>query len=390
MQKKLTVSQLNAYIGGVFDDEFVLHNVTVCGEVFEFKRMGARTFITMKEGDCTLPCVSFVPIEKDMLGMNVEAVGSVNFYEKTGRVSFLIEEITPAGEGKILLDVANLKENLRKEGLFDNRLPLPQEISKVAVITSEYGAVLHDIVSVIRAKGVSLSICVYDVRVQGKDSASEISSAIVGINSCNLGIDAIIIARGGGSATDLAAYNTEEVARAVAGSRIPIVSAVGHETDYTLCDLCASARAGTPSIAADIVAYSAYRKTERVRNLAYAISACIERKVLAYRNRVISRGVGIINYSESKLAKETQRVKNAICEISRKAESIATAGEQRLKFMAAMLDKSNPLKVLAQGYAKIVMNGKEVADSKTLQNGDDITLIMRDGKVNAKVSEVKK
>lgn len=389
MQKKLTVSQLNAYIRGVFDDEFVLHDVTVCGEVFEFKRMGARTFITLKEGECTLPCVSFRAVDDGLLGKNVESVGTVNFYEKTGRVSFLIDEITPSGDGKILLDLAKLRESLRVEGLFDNRLELPSEISKVAVITSEHGAVLHDIASVVRSKGVSLAICVYDVRVQGRESASEISTAIDDLNAGKLGIDAIIIARGGGSATDLAAYNTEEVARAVARSKIPIISAVGHETDYTLCDLCASVRAGTPSIAADIVAYSAYQKTERIRNLSKAICAGIEKKFAVCRNRVISRGMGIIDYSESKISSQSHRIVYDATQIARKAENILSAREDRLKFIAAMLDKVNPLKVLSQGYSKLVMDGREITSSKMLKTGDDIKIIMRDGKVKAKVGEVK-
>ena len=385
MQKKLTVSQLNKYIGGVFDDEIVLHDVTVCGEVFECRRTGARTFITLREGDCSLSCVSFCKIDDVSEGMNVEAVGTVGFYAKTGRVSFLIEDLSPVGEGRLAVEFAKLKAKLQGEGLFQNRPPLPAKINKIAVITSEYGAVLHDIISVVRSKNPFTDICVYDVRVQGADSAATVAAAIKEINDLCADIDVMIVARGGGSAEDLQAYNTETVARAVAASKIPIVSAVGHETDYTLCDLCASYRAGTPSIAADVVTEPIMNKIARVRSLSVRMGASLARKFESVRNRLTYRAMAVVNRSEINLERKEERVKTALRAAYARLDAKTAKKGEKIAFVAAMLDRVSPLRVLAQGYAKVTLGGKEVTSANELTSGDEINVVMKDGGVKAKV-----
>lgn len=385
MQKKLTVSQLNKYIGGVFDDEFVLHDVTVCGEVFECRRTGARTFITLREGDCSLSCVAFCRVDGVSEGMNVEALGTVGFYAKSGRVSFLIDELAPVGAGRLAAELAKLKAKLQSEGLFEDRPPLPRKIKKIAVVTSEYGAVMHDIISVVRAKDPSADVCVYDVRVQGADSAATIAAALKDINELCADVDVIIVARGGGSAEDLQAYNTETVARAVAGSRIPVVSAVGHETDYTLCDLCASCRAGTPSIAADIVTEPVLAKLARVRALASRLSDCLGRKYDGVRHRVAYRAMAVVNRSEINLGRKEERVKTALRAAYAQLSAKAAKKSDKLALIAALLDKSSPLRVLAQGYAKVTRGGKEVTSALELAVGDEINVVMKDGSVKAQV-----
>lgn len=385
MQKKLTVSQLNKYISGVFDDEIVLHDVTVCGEIFEIRRMGARTFITLREGDCSLSCVAFCRIDGVGEGMNAEAIGTVGFYAKSGRVSFLVDEIAPVGEGRIAAELAKLKAKLQSEGLFDNRLPLPEKVRKIAVVTSEYGAVLHDIVSVVRAKNPYMDICVYDVRVQGADSAATIAAAIKDINALCGDVDVLIVARGGGSAEDLRAYNTETVARAVASSSIPVVSAVGHETDYTLCDLCASYRAGTPSIAADIVTEPVTAKITRLRALAAHMGVSLNRKFENVRHRVTYRAMTVVYNSEIIIGRKENRVKGALQTAYARLEAKVVRKDEKLAFTSAMLDRSSPLRVLAQGYAKVTKEGREIVSAKELNASDEINVVMKDGSVKAKV-----
>lgn len=386
MQRKLTVSQLNQYIGGVFDDECVLHDVTVCGEVFEYRQAGATSFLTLREGDCVLSCVCFRGTGNVAVGMNVEALGSVGFYAKTGRVSFLVEEIRPSGEGVLALEFQKLKEKLRREGLFENRPPLPSVIRKIAVVTSEGGAVIHDILSVVRTKNPSLDVCVCDVRVQGRESAGEIVSVLRLLGSSRLGIDAVVIARGGGSAYDLQAYNTEEVARAVADCPLPIVSAVGHETDYTLCDLCASARAGTPSIAADLVASPGAEKAAQVRSLLLRMEAGLSRKFLRLRSRAAVRAAAVVSCGENLVRSKTEKTTRLLESAFRRLENLLSARRQKVALLAAVLDQSSPLKTLSRGYAKIVKNGEEVASSRDLTRGDEISIVMRDGKVKAEVT----
>ena len=317
--------------------------------------------------------------------MNVEALGTVTFYARTGRVSFVIEDVTPSGEGKLLLELLALKEKLKSEGLFENRPPLPEHIKKAAVITSEYGAVIHDILSVVRSKNQYLDICVCDVRVQGSESAQSIADAVRDINRSRLGIDVIVIARGGGSAYDLSAYNTETVARAVAASALPVVSAVGHETDYTLCDLCASVRAGTPSIAADIISEPVTGKIARLRSLAAALSDALDDKVSSCASRVAYRAMSLVGKAELAAAKRESAVRRSAEEMKDALDALLAAKSNRLAFLSAMLDKSSPLKILSQGYAKIARNGEEITSAAALAAGDRITVRMADGKAEAEV-----
>ncbi len=385
MQRKLTVSQLNKYISGVFDDETVLHDVTVCGEVYEYKRYGARTFITLREGDCTLSCVSFGAHDGISEGMNAEAVGTVTFYAGTGRVSFVIESIEPAGKGKLLLELLKLKEKLRGEGLFENRPRLPSGIKKVALITSAHGAVLHDIVSVVRSKNPYLDLCLYDVRVQGAESAHLIAEAIKNVNTMS-DIDVIIVARGGGSAYDLQAYNDEAVARAVAYSAVPIVSAVGHETDYTLCDLCASVRAGTPSIAADIVCEPIRDKIAYVRRLGERLIEAMSGMYASRERDVMRKASAVVAESNMTVDRRASEVAFAASRMGDRLLRLYEKSNDKIAGLAAMLDKVSPFKILSRGYAKISKDGKEIDSVRGLCAGDEISVRMSDGKITAKVT----
>ncbi len=384
MQRKLTVSQLNKYISGVFDDETVLHDVTVCGEVYECKRYGARTFITLREGDCTLSCVSFGALDNISEGMSVDALGTVTFYAGTGKVSFVTERMEPVGKGKLMLELLKLREKLKFEGLFENRPRLPDRINKVALITSEHGAVLHDVVSVVRAKNPYLDLCVCDVRVQGTESAGLIAEAVKNVNTMS-DIDAIIIARGGGSAYDLQAYNTETVARAVAYSRIPVVSAVGHETDYTLCDLCASARAGTPSIAADMVCEPVTEKLARLRGLAEKLTVGLSALYFGRERAVIRAATAVVGLSELTVSRRMSGIGFIASKMSDRISGICEKRENELSKLAAMLDRASPFKILSRGYAKICKDGREIVSVRGLSVGDEISVRMADGKINAKV-----
>ncbi len=387
MQRKLTVSQLNAYISGVFEDEFVLHDVVVRGEVFEARAVGARTFFTLKEGGCTLNCVTFAHMRADV-GADVEARGTVTFYAKTGRVSFVADDIAVAGEGALLAELKKLREKLRSEGLFENRPPLPAVVRKAVVITSEYGAVMHDILSVCRNAYPRIDLCFCDVRVQGADSAETISRAISDVNFFCADADVIVIARGGGSASDLQAYNTETVARAVAASRLPVISAVGHETDYTLCDLCASVRAGTPSIAASMMIAPAAEAAARVLNAAQSVARAAQRIYDNKKQRVLYDSLRVISLCERISDRHVARISSLLSKISALAENKANRASERLAGACAALERLSPLKVLSQGYAKVIRNGSEQPGIEGLKPGDEITVLMRDGKFDAAVTGI--
>ncbi|MBR6788321.1 MAG: exodeoxyribonuclease VII large subunit [Clostridia bacterium] len=384
MQRKLTVSQLNNYISGVFADERVLHDVIVCGEIFECKKSGPRSFITLKEGDCSLSVVSFLPVTGLEEGMSVEAKGTVSFYAKSGKLSFIADEINPTGEGKLLLELIKLRKRLQEEGLFANRPPLPTKINKIAVITSATGAVIHDIISVVKNKNPYMDICVCPTKVQGEGSAQSIAEAIKNVNK-TLIADVIIIARGGGSAEDLQAYNTEIVARAVSGSLLPIISAVGHETDYTLCDLCASARAGTPSIAADMVCEDVFEKIARIKMLAKNIVESAFNKYEDRKSRIVYSANAVVRYGEMSLRSRSEKVKRDVAALHKTLERKLSSKNDKLSYLSAMIDKCSPYKILSQGYAKISKAGKEIAFAKELSCGDEIIIRMTDGTLKAEV-----
>ncbi len=386
MQRELTVSRLNAYISGVFDDENVLHDISVRGEVTEFRVAGSRTFITLSEGGCVLGCVTFAAVKGITVGAEAVLTGSVTFHKKSGRTSFVADSVTVTDKrGAMLAELLRLKEKLAAEGLFTGRPAFPSFINKAALVTSDSGAVLHDIVTVVRSKHPFMDLYVYDVRVQGENSAESIAAALRDINALRGDIDVIVIARGGGSAADLQSYNTETVARAVAASRIPVVSAVGHETDYTLCDLCASVRAGTPSIAADMICEPFVRLYSVTENSALGIENAVKRLYIREKQRILLGAMRVITLNETMLAEKKNRIIATVNEIYAKAEKLAAVVGERLASDATALDKLSPLSVLAGGYAKLSKNGRPVCAAADVKKGDELSVVMRDGKFKAKV-----
>ncbi len=409
MPKTLSVSQLNNYIKGVFLDEILLHNIEVFGEITEFNISGGNTFITVREGDCVLPCIKFGLHENLPIGMKVLLSGAVTFYEKGGRVSFNVRVIKPYGEGEDFLRLKKLKERLCAEGLFENRPELPPKISSVAVVTSASGAVIHDILGILKDR-IKIDVYIFDVRVQGEDAEKEIASAVKTINSLN-NVDCIIIARGGGAFVDLNVFNAESVARAVAQSAIPIISAVGHETDYTLCDLCAGVRAGTPSIAAELVASvndALYARIEHcIRNMNKAvsdkligaerrlyrtchfISVTSERRIMSSYNavkRISERMSAII---DTKLESAQSDVLRSVKAVNDNIEKLAEDKSRRYGETDKKLEMLSPLKILSKGYARIKKQGKNIFKAAEISESDEISIVMSDGVLGAKVKNKK-
>ena len=384
MQRKLTVSQLNEYIAGVFEDEQVLHGIIVTGEISDRKKSGYRTFFSLRDGEYALSCVSFAPVNIND-GDKVEVTGYVSFYKKSGRVSFIAESVELAGEGDLVLKLKALKEKLLAEGIFANRPPLPEIVKKICVITSESGAVIHDILSVVRDKNPMTNVLLFDTRVQGGESARSIIEALEAINRKPFGCDVIIIARGGGSSLDLNSFNDEALARAVSKSAIPIISAIGHETDYTLCDLAASKRAGTPSIAAELAVTPLKDYLERIYFLSVALASKINAIYSDAQRRVVRKADALSRQTDKILGECYLEVKHQSLKMQRQIDSIYAAKEDKTKNLMHILDKLSPLKVLSSGYAKVLKEGKEVSSASELNKGEEIGIVFADGKVNAEI-----
>lgn len=385
MQRKLTVAQLNSYIEGVFEDEQVLHNVIVTGEIYDMRTYRYKTFFSLRDGEYALQCLSFVPVKDINEGDKVEVTGTVSFYKKSGKVTFLTEEVKLSGEGEMLARLKALKEKLSLEGVFSNRPPLPERVNKIAVISSESGAVIHDILSVVRKKNPLTSVMLYDCRVQGLESAKSIKKAVENINDCGFGCDVIIIARGGGSSSDLEVFNDEELARAVSKSVIPVISAIGHEVDYTLCDLAASERAGTPSIAADRAVTPIGDILNEILSYINRIWLAVSDKYKEKQNGVIVRSNRLVRQTETILSSCESKINSLIRKIESGTDRLLGDDEKTLVRLSAALDRLSPLKVLSQGYAKVLKGGEEIVSSASLKSGDDIDVVFFDGRKSAEV-----
>ena len=280
----MTVAQLALYLKGVFDDEELLHDVTLSGEVAEISYSDKHTFLVLAENEYSIRCVRFSARDNIEKGARIALRGSVGYYDKRGSVSFVYTEFFICGEGAKKARFAETVERLRMQGLFENRPKLPEYISDIVAVTSPDGAAIRDFIRVVSDKNPFVRIRVCPVKVQGDGAAAGIARAIENLQ--NVRTDAIVVCRGGGSDEDLDCFNDEKLALAVANSRIPIVSAVGHEIDYTLCDFCAGTRAGTPSIAGEIINERAGAIIDTLRGSVCAGYVSLDRKFDERKSRL--------------------------------------------------------------------------------------------------------
>ena len=409
MENKLSVSDLNVYIKGVFDDEIVLHNLSVYGEVYSFSVSGNNTYITLKENDCYLQCLRFGRMEKLELGTQITVTGSVEFFKKASKVTFIIKNVEETGKGVQYAKFLALKEKLSGEGLFINKCVFPVFIKKVAVVTSSTGAVIHDFLSVIRKNHSYLDVSVVQTKVQGEGADVSISDAIS--QAAAMRADLIVIARGGGSVSDLDAFNSEMVVRAVANCLTPTLSAVGHQTDYTLCDLAVTQRAGTPSIAAEIIARTNEAVLQRFNTAIQDISKAVSQKFSRLSSNIYLLSTKIVNNAEKVREKHYYKIRSILKSCQNKCENLALNSYSNLKYQTsnqqaqierkymkydkalalsvAKLENNSPLKIISQGYSLIEKDGKTVKSSKSLKVGDNVNIYFADGQAVAQIKEKK-
>lgn len=250
---ELSVTQLNNYIKSVFVAEEMLHNVLLNGEVSGASVRGNGIWFTLRDREACIPCVCWDKSRCAVKnGDQVTVRGTVDYWQKAGKINFNVHALVKTGTGDLLEQLKALTEKLKKEGLFDQKKTLPAKVKRIGVVSSRYGAVIHDIMTVAQRRNPTVDIVLYPASVQGESAVREICAGVTYFNRTKT-VDLVIVARGGGSNEDLSCFNTEAVARAVAGSVLPIVAAVGHETDFTLVDYVADLRAPTPSAAAEMV-----------------------------------------------------------------------------------------------------------------------------------------
>lgn len=281
---ELSVTQLNNYIKSVFGAEEMLHNVLLTGEVTGVAVRGNGVWFTMRDRDAAVPCVCWeaarCPV-KD--GEQVTVRGSVDYWQKAGKLNFNVHALVKTGAGDLLAELKALTEKLKAEGLFDRKRALPSKVKRIGVVSSRYGAVIHDIMTVTKRRNPTVDIVLYPAAVQGENAARELVAGLDYFSNQST-VDVVILARGGGSSEDLSVFNTESVARAVASCRLPVVTAVGHETDVTLVDYVADVRAATPSAAAELVVPELVSRQDQVRQLWSRLRYVITSRLTAVRN----------------------------------------------------------------------------------------------------------
>ena len=390
----LSVTQLNTYLKSIIDGDSLLRSLYVVGEISNFTnhyRTG-HFYLTLKDENCAVKAVMFASANRRLKfmpenGMKVIVRGRVSVFERDGQYQLYIDDMQPDGLGALNLAFEQLKNRLAQEGLFDERFkkPIPYRCMRIGVVTSATGAVIQDIRNVISRRYPLAEIILAPVQVQGASAAPQIADAIERFNSGDYA-DVLIVGRGGGSLEDLWAFNEEIVARAVFKSRIPIISAVGHETDFTICDFVADLRAPTPSAAAELAVPDIREDIAFVQTVVYECEATLLQRVNDEKERLEMIKERLRYRSPSMLI--DQRIQtvdtlmtSALLSVQRKLDS-ETA---RLSSTAARLDALSPLRVMARGYSIVTKDEKVVASSKALKKGDRITVGFSDGERKCEV-----
>lgn len=371
-----SVSEVNQYLKQLLESQSDLHHIPVMGEVSNFKRYASgHCYFTLKDEKSALKCVMFKSSAAHLSftprnGEKVVALGSISVYERDGVYQLYVTAMRRQGIGDLMQAYEALKEKLTKEGLFDDsrKKPLPRLPRAIGIITSPSGAAVHDIITVSRRRNKGVKLILYPASVQGEEAAGEIVHAIDFFQRNHLA-DLLIVGRGGGSIEDLWAFNEEPVVRAIAASKIPIISAVGHETDFTLSDFAADARAATPSQAAEF--------------------AVID--VAAYRNGIAFYWDKAAKLLEKKIHENAQLADSLQQELTQAMEAELDAKKHRLSLMAAKLSALSPLTVLSRGYTITTAAGhRAVQCVSDVSAGDTIRTIVADGTISSVVSGIEK
>lgn len=390
----LSVSQINFYIKSIIENDGSLQFVLVTGEISNLTvhQRSGHIYLSLKDSNSVISAVMFAGNARRLKfrlenGMKVICRGRISVYEPSGRYQLYIEDMQPDGVGALTLAFEQLKKSLAQKGLFDNahKKPLPKFPKTIGVITSPTGAAVQDITNIIRRRFPSADIVLAPVLVQGESAPEQLVRAVNKFSASKIA-DVVIIGRGGGSAEDLWAFNDEQLAYAVYNCETPIISGVGHETDFTICDFVADVRASTPSAAAELAVPDRQELMSYYFKQKQYISAMLDRKIKTAQLRLENQQRRMSATSPKLKAEQLEKQLSAKSEkLTRFMNIYISNKENKLIAAKGKLDGLNPLNVLNRGYAIAEKNEKIITSSKQLKNGDDFTVILSDGKINAKV-----
>jgi len=393
----LTVSEVNSYIKTMMDHDMLLYNIYIRGEISNFKpHHSGHFYLTLKDEISSIRAVMFRSANirlrfRPENGMKVIAQGRITVYERDGQYQLYINEMQPDGIGALHLAFEQLKGKLQQEGLFapEKKKPLPAYPERIGVVTSPTGAAIRDILNILRRRYPQAKVFIYPVLVQGDQACYQIAEGIAYFNQTK-SVDVIITGRGGGSIEELWAFNEEITARAIAASEIPVVSAGGHETDFTIADFVADLRAPTPSAAAELVAPSQYELRDKVNSLIsrlyFAFNAGLENRRM-YLNHLVQSAsfrnpVDKINDKRILLDQLYRQLeKNMLYKMETLKKSFAS--------LCGKMDALSPLAVLARGYAIVKNEQSNIIKSiHNVKAGEKIDVQFSDGNVLCRVDEI--
>ncbi len=388
-----TVAELNAQVHELLEASFA--ELWVEGEISNCKAYpSGHTYLTLKDDKAQVRAVLFKGASfgvkfKFQDGLKVLVRGRVTSYEPRGELQLVIQAAEPRDKGALQLALEQLKAKLQAEGLFDEarKKPLPPYPDSVGVVTSGQGAAVRDIINVLSRRWPGLDIRVWPVKVQGPGAAAEIAEAVRGFNELSPDTDVLLVGRGGGSIEDLWAFNEEPVARAIAASRIPVVSCVGHETDWTIADFVADLRAPTPSAAAELVVTEKAALRDRVFEHADAMTQNLRDRLEALGRRLAYAAAHPLLQDPRRLWEQrAQRVDELSARLPEGARRLLERLGLRLGATAGRLDAISPLKVLGRGYAIATRDGKIITKAGQVKTGDDIRVRLHEGELSCEVT----
>nr|WP_308550947.1 exodeoxyribonuclease VII large subunit [uncultured Peptostreptococcus sp.] len=395
--RTLEVSEVNEYIKKVFLDDPILNSLKIRGEVSNFKiHSSGHVYMTLKDKNSKIRCMVYrSDYNKDLdlnNGSKIVADGYISNYVNDGSYQLYIKNISLEGMGNLYLEFLKLKGKLEKEGLFSSKYKktIPRFPKDIGVVTSETGAVIRDIINVVTRRYPKVNIKLYPALVQGKES---VASLIEGINFFNqeCPVDTIIIGRGGGSLEELWSFNDEELARVIFSSHIPVISAVGHETDFTICDFVSDERAPTPSAAAEIATPNLASLMKDQELMAKRMANYINNRIILEKHKLISNMDRFSQYADRYMLGDRYMALDRIFDkMDASFMSYISKKRDEMNLYGAKMSSLNPFAIFDRGYSIAQKNGQIVSSVDNVVDGDRLEINLKDGVLGCQVSDINK
>ena len=393
--RALDISEANSYIKRILTNDPILYNLRVKGEISNFKvHSSGNVYLSLKDEKSKLNCIIFRSnYDKNLKldnGVKIIASGYISVYERDGAYQLYINEVEIEGMGNLYIEFNKLKEKLKKEGLFDTRYKkeIPKMPKSIGVVTSPTGAVIRDIINVVKRRYPKVHIKLFPVNVQGDKSAEDICSGIEFFNNMK-NVDTIIVGRGGGSLEELWSFNEEIVAREIFKSEIPIISAVGHETDFTICDFVSDMRAPTPSAAAEIATPDLSDIYFKLSNIKHRMDRSLNNQIILDNEKLYNALDKINNYMKSYIIKDKNIQLDQIYDkINFRLEQNLQSTKEQLSKKGAILHNLSPLATLSRGYSIVEKDGEVINSIESISINEEIKVTLEDGSLNCNINKI--